>query len=94
MSSITGSQQWGLGAAGVPAQFKGGWGPGSAPGVSGGYLDRQFGMITVHGKPLAVAIATRPSDGSHETGTSNLTTMARWLVSHAETERARSHPAC
>jgi hypothetical protein len=83
MDEVTRAQRWGLGSAGVPAQFKGGWGPGSRPGVPGAYFDRQMGVITIEGKPLAVAVAARPADGSHETGTRNLTAIARWLVVHA-----------
>src|SRR5262249_23732312 len=71
MTQVVPGQGWGLGAAGVNAQFKGGWGPGTQPGVSGGYLDRQMGVILLHGKPLAVSVASRPSDGMHETGTRN-----------------------
>ena len=75
-------------------QLKGGWGPGSQPGVSGGYLDRQMGVVTVGGRKLAVAIASAPSDGSHTTGTSNLTAIARWLVAHADAKGLPGrHPA-
>jgi hypothetical protein len=84
MGDTVAGQRWGLGSAGVPAQLKGGWGPGSQPGVGGGYLDRQMGVLTVRGRRLAVAIATAPSDGSHATGTRNLTAIARWLVAHAD----------
>src|SRR3954452_17893050 len=86
MGHVVAGQRWGLGSAGVPPQFKGGWGPGSQPGAGGGYLDRQMGVLTIHGKPVAVAIATQPSDGSHNSGTRNLTAIARWLVGHADVE--------
>lgn len=94
MGDVVVGQRWGLGSAGVDAQFKGGWGPGSAPGASGGYLDRQMGVVTIHGKPLAVTVATRPADGSHETGTRNLTAIARWVVAHADTSRLSAAPDC
>jgi hypothetical protein len=94
MNQVVAGQRWGLGSAGVDAQFKGGWGPGSTPGAGGGYLDRQMGVLTIHGKPLAVTIATRPADGSHETGTRNLTAIARWVVAHADTSRLRATPDC
>jgi hypothetical protein len=45
--------------------------------VSGGYLDRQMGVMVIRGKPLAVTIAAKPADGSHGTGTRNLTAIAR-----------------
>jgi hypothetical protein len=94
MNQVVAGQRWGLGSAGVNGQFKGGWGPGSSPGASGGYLDRQMGVLTIHGKPLAVTVATRPADGSHETGTRNLTAIARWLVAHADVSRLPATPDC
>jgi hypothetical protein len=94
MSDVVASQRWGLGAAGVPAQLKGGWGPGAQPGASGGYLDRQMGVLRVDGRTLAVAIATRPSDGSHESGTRDLTAIARWLVAHADVSAVAERPRC
>jgi hypothetical protein len=94
MGQVVGGQRWGLGAAGVPAQLKGGWGPGTRPGVLGGYLDRQMGILTVNGKPLAVAIASRPADGSHGTGTRDLTTIARWLVARASVRAQPAQPTC
>jgi len=94
MSEVDSGQRWGLGDAGVPAQLKGGWGPGSRPGVSGGYLDRQMGVLTIAGTPLAVTIATRPADGSHKTGTRNLTSIARWFASHANGRERPQSPVC
>jgi hypothetical protein len=94
MSQVVAGQRWGLGSAGVDAQFKGGWGPGSEPGVPGGYLDRQMGVITIDGKPIAVSIASRPQDGSHETGTRDLTAIARWLVAHANVDSVDVEPSC
>jgi hypothetical protein len=94
MSQVVPDQRWGLGAAGVEARFKGGWGPGSEPGVAGSYLDRQMGVITIAGKPLAVAIATRPIDGSHETGARNLTAIARWLVAYANVRAVPAQTHC
>lgn len=94
MAHVADGQSWGIGAAGVPAGFKGGWGPGSRLGAAGGYLDRQMGIMTVNGKPLAVAAATIPADGSHESGTDNLTAIARWLIRHADTAAVPSDPKC
>lgn len=87
------AQRWGLGATGRPARLKGGWGPGSVPGQAGGYLDRQMGVVTISGRRLAVAIAVRPADGAHETGTALLTRLARWTVAHAD-RRALSAGSC
>ncbi|WP_053225732.1 hypothetical protein [Solirubrobacter soli] len=94
MGQVIPAQKWGLGSAGVPAQLKGGWGPGSQPGQGGGYLNRQMGIIDVAGKPLAVAIASRPSDGSHESGTRALTSIAHWLVEHANMQAVPAQAAC
>jgi hypothetical protein len=94
MNQTVASQRWGLGAAGVPAQLKGGWGPGSQPGVAGGYLDRQMGVLTIHGKPLAVTVASLPADGSHGSGTAALTAIARWVVAHANVRRLPARPHC
>jgi hypothetical protein len=94
MGETISAQRWGLGSTGNPAQLKGGWGPGSAPGAAGGYLDRQMGVVTIDGKPLAVAIAAQPGDGSHESGTAALTTLARWVADNADVSSLPSAPAC
>jgi hypothetical protein len=94
MGQVVAGQRWGLGSAGVPARFKGGWGPGSRPGAGGGYLDRQMGVLTIRGRQLAVALATTPSDGSHASGIRNLTAIARWIATHAATTGLPSNPRC
>ncbi|MDA0172791.1 hypothetical protein OJ998_27055 [Solirubrobacter taibaiensis] len=93
MGQVVDGQRWGLGTA-QEAQFKGGWGPGSTPGRESGYLDRQFGIITVRGTPLAVAIASRPADGSHSTGTRHLSAITRWLMRNASVKGLPAQPAC
>lgn len=90
MGQVVSDQRWGLGSAGVPAAFKGGWGPGS----SGGYLVRQMGILTIHGRPVAVTIATLPGDDSFGTGTANLTKIAAWVVSHANYKNAPKAIRC
>jgi hypothetical protein len=94
MNQVVSGQRWGLGSAGVQAQLKGGWGPGVQPGVGSGYLDRQMGVLTIHGKPIAVSVAALPTNGSHDTGISNLTAIARWLVSHVDVTHASKQPRC
>lgn len=94
MGDVISAHRWGLGATGLPAQLKGGWGPGSTPGAAGGYFDRQMGVVTIDGKPLAVAIASQPGDGSHESGTAALTALARWIADHADTRSLPDAPAC
>lgn len=88
------SQRWGLGRVDGAAQLKGGWGPGHRPGVDGGYLDRQLGIVSVRGTPIAVSIASLPGDGRHDTGTRNLTTIARWAVDHVDVRGVPAQPDC
>jgi hypothetical protein len=82
MGEVEPGQRWGIGAVGLPAQFKGGWGP--SPG--GGYLVRQMGIVTLaNGSRIGLAIASEPADGRFETGTANLTALARWAVANVQT---------
>ena len=82
MADVESDQRWGIGAVGLPAQFKGGWGPG--PG--GGYLVRQMGVLTLaNGARIGLTIASEPADGRFETGTANLTALARWAVANIKT---------
>jgi hypothetical protein len=90
MGRVVADQRWGLGSGGVPARFKGGWGP----GTGSGYLVRQMGILTIKGHPVAVAIANLPRDGAFGTGTRNLTAITRWLVAHLNARAAPVTPAC
>lgn len=89
MGQVVSDQRWGLGAAGVPAYFKGGWGPGS----DGKYLVRQVGVIERSGRAIAVALATIPADGQFATGTAAISKLAQWVVDNADWEQA-SPRAC
>jgi len=83
MGDVEAGQRWGIGAVGLPAQFKGGWGP----GLGGGYLVRQMGIVTLaDGSRIGLAIASEPADGRFETGTANLTALARWAVANIKTK--------
>lgn len=93
MGQVISAHRWGLGRR-SGTRLKGGWGPGSKPGVNGAYIDRQMGVVTVAGKQIAIAIATRPSDGSHETGTSHLTTIAKWVFAHVDARGATASASC
>jgi hypothetical protein len=73
------SDTWGLGSAGLPARWKGGWGP----GIDGGYLVRQMGIIYVGDKEAVVTLAALPTDGQFATGESIATTVAQWLAKQA-----------
>jgi hypothetical protein len=82
MGDVEPGQRWGIGAVGLPAQFKGGWGP----GPQGGYLVRQMGIVTLaNGSRIGLAIASEPADGRFETGRANLTALARWAVANVRT---------
>lgn len=73
------SDSWGLGSAGLPARWKGGWGP----GTDGRYLARQMGILEVGGGEAIVALAALPDDGSFETAQSMATSLAQWLAKQA-----------
>jgi hypothetical protein len=53
-----------------------------------------MGIVTIAGKPLAVAIASVAADGSHEGATRALTEIARWLTSHANVTVQPAQAAC
>jgi hypothetical protein len=53
-----------------------------------------MGVMTIGRRPVAMAMATRPADGSHETGIANLTAIARWLAGHAHTTALPKQPEC
>jgi hypothetical protein len=74
MAHISAGQAWGLGRL-EGANFKGGWGPDTA----GRYLVRQFGVVTLEGRRVAVAVAVEPGGGSFAEGTRVLDTIADWL---------------
>lgn len=76
MAEVT-AEPWGIGAAGVPAKWKGGWGP----GTDGRYLVRQTGVIEVAGKEVVVSMAATADDGTFETGQSMLSRIAKWTAS-------------
>jgi hypothetical protein len=73
------SDTWGLGSAGLPAHWKGGWGP----GLDGRYLVRQMGVLEVDGEEAVVTLAALPDDGSFETGQSMATSVAQFAAKMA-----------
>lgn len=70
------SDTWGLGSAGLPAKWKGGWGP----GVDGRYLARQMGILYVGDREAAVTLAAIPADGQFETAEVMATSITQWLT--------------
>jgi hypothetical protein len=73
------SDTWGLGSTGLPARWKGGWGP----GTDGRYLARQMGVLSVGDGEAVVALAVLPDDGSFETAQSMATSVAQWAAEKA-----------
>ncbi len=76
MGSVGGSDTFGLGAAGFPARWKGGWGP----GTDGKYLVRQIGVMDVDGREMVVSLAAIPDDGSFESGRQMASQIAHWAA--------------
>jgi hypothetical protein len=90
MEQVVADQRWGLGTLGADTEFKGGWGP----EPDGRYLVRQMGIVRLTGgRSLAASMATTPADGTFETGTANLTEIARWLIAHVD-PRSLSSSGC
>jgi hypothetical protein len=73
------SDTWGMGSTGLPARWKGGWGP----GTDGRYLVRQMGVLEIGGEEVVLALAALPDDGSFETGQSMATSIAQWAAERA-----------
>jgi hypothetical protein len=89
MSQVT-SDTWGLGSVGVPARWKGGWGP----GVDGRYLLRQMGVLEADGAEVVVTLAVIPDDGDFAHGQVIATEVARQLADSAASLEARPAPTC
>lgn len=79
MEQVVASQRWGLGEF-SGAEFKGGWGP----DLSGAYLVRQFGLITVPSGQLAIAVAVQPDSGSLSDGTNISDRLAAVVSEHLD----------
>jgi hypothetical protein len=94
MGDVVAEQRWGLGSTGTDVSFKGGWGPGSEPGTAGGYLVRQLGVVTVDGRELGVAIASRPGDGTFDSGVLALSAIAAWLADNVAMDAIATDSAC
>ncbi|GGG74257.1 hypothetical protein [Corynebacterium pelargi] len=75
MGEVVAGQDYGLGTF-EGARFKGGWGP----DTSGAYLVRQFGLVG----DTAIAIATKPADGTYESGQVVLTKIAQAIEPHLD----------
>ncbi len=73
------SDSWGLGSAGLPARWKGGWGP----GLDGRYLARQMGVLYVGNREAIVTLAAIPTDGQFESAEAMATRIAEWLAKRA-----------
>ena len=87
MGRVT-SDTWGLGSAGVPALWKGGWGP--DPG--GAYLVRQMGELKPGGGSVIVTVAAQASSGAFDAGQQMASAAARWLADHASAVAGSGSP--
>jgi hypothetical protein len=77
MHNICPDHRWGLAAKGFAA--KGGWGP----GISDGYLVRQFAIVPTEAGHIGVAMAADAQDGVFETGIDVLNDLTDWFVDAA-----------
>jgi hypothetical protein len=77
MRNLCPDHRWGLAAKGFAA--KGGWGP----GISDGYLVRQFAIVPIEAGHIGVALAADAQDGVFETGIDVLNDLTDWFVDAA-----------
>jgi hypothetical protein len=77
MRDLCPDHRWGLAAKGFAA--KGGWGP----GISDGYLVRQFAIVPTEAGHIGVALAADAQDGVFETGIDVLNDLTDWFVDAA-----------
>ena len=77
MHNLCSDHRWGLAAKGFAA--KGGWGP----GISDGYLVRQFAIVPTEAGHIGVALAADAQDGVFETGIDVLNDLTDWFVEAA-----------
>jgi hypothetical protein len=89
MGRVT-SDRWGLGSLGLPARWKGGWGP----GVDGRYLVRQMGVVEYGGNQLVIAIAARPADGQYLSGQTLATQLAQRVIEQGRSLDQPSATTC
>ncbi|HTY30512.1 hypothetical protein [Mycobacterium sp.] len=82
MHRLTPGQRWGLAAKGFAA--KGGWGP----GLTDGYLVRQFGVLPAH--PAHVGVALAAEANAFEAAVDVLDSMTDWLVGQLPAIASRS----
>ncbi|HHU09641.1 MAG TPA: hypothetical protein GXZ60_06455 [Intrasporangiaceae bacterium] len=73
MGRVTPEHRWGIGQL-DSAHLKGGWGP----DVSGAYLLRQLGDVTVDGRTYALAASAQSGTGSYARGAADLTALVQW----------------
>ena len=83
------SDTWGLGSAGVPAKWKGGWGP----GTDGRYIARQMGVLDYGARQLVITVAAVPSDGQFSSAQTMATQVAKWIAARGR-RLARAPRGC
>jgi hypothetical protein len=77
MGALSVDHRWGLAAKGFAA--KGGWGP----GLTDGYLVRQFAIVS---GTVGVAVAAEVGEGGYQAGVDAINSVADWIVDEALTE--------
>jgi hypothetical protein len=77
MGALSVDHRWGLAAKGFAA--KGGWGP----GLTDGYLVRQFAIVS---GTVGVAVAAEVREGGYQAGVDAINSVADWVVDEALTE--------
>lgn len=77
MGALSVDHRWGLAAKGFAA--KGGWGP----GLTDGYLVRQFAIVS---GTVGVAVAAEVREGGYEAGVDAINWLADWVVDEALAE--------
>jgi len=77
MGALSVDHRWGLAAKGFAA--KGGWGP----GLTDGYLVRQFAIVS---GTVGVAVAAEVREGGYQVGVDAINSVADWVVDEALTE--------
>jgi Beta-lactamase enzyme family len=94
MRQVTGSQRWGIGAAGFPSgtpvAFKGGWGPESDQR----YLVRQTAVVGSGEDAYVISLIVHPDRGSFTGAVQDLTAAAQWARGNLALDYAAPASRC
>ena len=87
MGRVT-SDTWGLGSAGVPALWKGGWGPGPRRRLP----RAPDGRAQARRRSVIVTVAAQASSGAFDAGQQMASAVSRWLADHASAVAGSGSP--